>query len=197
MTDEGRERMTRAHRGATSSARPRTSWPTPNTPTGGGNLMSTPNHTGGIDLEGAVELWQTPSVSDVTGGAYEPIRGSVGRDASEGASAGIPDTSGAGLAQRNGGGSNNEAFQPPRGSIAPRHDRALFPPGPVARDEWATILRERPDLTPAVESEVRGVASGTSGGLDFSRQDQLRSLGNLVVPLQGAAALLVLLKRLD
>lgn len=43
------------------------SWPTPNTPTGG-NLMATPKHTGGIDLEGAAELWQTPSVADVMGG---------------------------------------------------------------------------------------------------------------------------------
>lgn len=35
---------------------------------GGGNLMATPKHTGGIDLEGAAELWQTPSVADVMGG---------------------------------------------------------------------------------------------------------------------------------
>lgn len=28
---------------------------------GGGNLMATPKHTGGIDLEGAAELWQTPA----------------------------------------------------------------------------------------------------------------------------------------
>lgn len=31
-------------------------------PIGGGNLMATPKHTGGIDLEGAAELWQTPQV---------------------------------------------------------------------------------------------------------------------------------------
>ena len=62
MTDEGRDRMTRAHRYATSSAKPRVFWPTPNTPSGGGNLMATPKHTGGIDLEGAAELWQTPAV---------------------------------------------------------------------------------------------------------------------------------------
>lgn len=68
MTDEGREAMTRARRDATLSAKQRLSWPTPNCPTGGGNLMATPNHTGGIDLEGAAELWQAPSVADVTGG---------------------------------------------------------------------------------------------------------------------------------
>ena len=40
----------------------RKQWPTPNTPSGGGNLMATPKHTGAIDLEGAAELWQTPAV---------------------------------------------------------------------------------------------------------------------------------------
>lgn len=62
MTDEGREPMTQARRDGTSSEKPRTTWPTPNLPTGGGgNLMATPKHTGGIDLEGAAELWQTPA----------------------------------------------------------------------------------------------------------------------------------------
>lgn len=36
---------------------------------GGGNLMSTPNHTGGIDLEGAAELWGTPTSRDHKDGA--------------------------------------------------------------------------------------------------------------------------------
>ncbi len=31
-------------------------------PVGGGNLVATPKHTGGIDLEGAAELWQTLAV---------------------------------------------------------------------------------------------------------------------------------------
>lgn len=70
MTDEDREAMRRVHRGATSNAKPRTFWPTPNTPSGGGNLMATPKHTGGIDLEGAVELWQTPNVPN--GGRVNP-----------------------------------------------------------------------------------------------------------------------------
>jgi len=39
------------------------SWPTPNTPSGGPNVKSTPTHTGGMDLEGAVTLtsWPTPN----------------------------------------------------------------------------------------------------------------------------------------
>jgi hypothetical protein len=42
------------------------SWPTPNTPSGGPNVKSTPTHTGGMDLEGAVTLtsWPTPQTMD-------------------------------------------------------------------------------------------------------------------------------------
>jgi|ERR1700722_214346 len=40
-----------------------TSWPTPNTPSGGPNSKSTPTYTGGMDLDGAVTLasWPTPN----------------------------------------------------------------------------------------------------------------------------------------
>ena len=43
-----------------------TSWPTPNTPSGGPNVKSTPTHTGEMDLEGAVTLtsWPTASARD-------------------------------------------------------------------------------------------------------------------------------------
>ena len=43
-----------------------TSWPTPNTPSGGPNVKSTPTHTGGMDLEGAVTLasWPTPMANN-------------------------------------------------------------------------------------------------------------------------------------
>jgi hypothetical protein len=45
-------------------------WPTPNTPSGGPNVKSTPTHTGGMDLEGAVTLtsWPTTSTRDHKGG---------------------------------------------------------------------------------------------------------------------------------
>ncbi|HKN69711.1 MAG TPA: hypothetical protein VJX30_01535 [Terriglobales bacterium] len=41
-------------------------WPTPNTPSGGANTKSTPKHTGGMDLDGAVTLagWPTPVAND-------------------------------------------------------------------------------------------------------------------------------------
>jgi len=90
----------------------------------------------------------------------------------------LADASGAGLAQRKGERRNysKERAAPERSS------RSLFAPGPNSPD-WPAIIAERPDLAPAIESEIRRVASGTAG-----RVDQLRMLGNGVVPLQAAVA---------
>lgn len=65
----------------------------------------------------------------------------------------------------------------------------LFPPGPADADAWQRILAERPDLAPAVESGVRGLADGCS------RVDRLRAGGNGVVVLQASAAFSVLARR--
>ena len=53
-------------RAPTTSGKGYTGWPTPNTPSGGPNATSTPNHTGGMDLEGAASLagWPTPKSED-------------------------------------------------------------------------------------------------------------------------------------
>lgn len=88
----------------------------------------------------------------------------------------------------------NREWQKAHGPVV-EPGRTLFPPGPADRERWTAVLRERPDLAPALEYEIRGMAAGTARGLHFSRADQLRSLGNLVVPQQGALALLVLLER--
>ena len=57
-------------RAPTTSGKGYTGWPTPNTPSGGPNATSTPNHTGGMDLEGTVTLvgWRTPNATDGTNG---------------------------------------------------------------------------------------------------------------------------------
>ena len=50
------------HPGAVDSLTGATrNWATPNTPSGGPNRKSTPKHTGGLDLDGQAELWQTPA----------------------------------------------------------------------------------------------------------------------------------------
>ena len=237
MTDEGRDRMTRAHRDATLSAKPRVSWPMPNTPSGGGNLMATPKHTGGIDLEGAAELWQTPKAMDTGNpraletrlkndrqtrdanciGNYKlDLMDQVGLwqtpavDSFRSRGGDRKDEMGLDQqariawvtpASRDWKGANSEIHVTQTGGGQTAHGsteqsgRALFPPGPADREQWAAIIGDRPDLAPAVEYEVRGVASRIARGLDFARPDQLRSLGNMVVSQQGAFALLALLER--
>lgn len=70
------------------------------------------------------------------------------------------------------------------GSSAP----SLFPPGPGDRAAWERIARDSPGLLPATtQPRVRGMADGMA-----SRVDQLRMLGNGVVPLQAAYAVRLL-----
>ncbi|MBY0260974.1 MAG: DNA cytosine methyltransferase [Phycisphaerales bacterium] len=66
-----------------------------------------------------------------------------------------------------------------------------FPPGPGDRAAWADIIACRPDLSPAIEPAVRGVADGMA-----DRRDRIRLCGNGVVPLAAAAAFRVLHARL-
>jgi len=74
---------------------------------------------------------------------------------------------------------------------------SAFAPGP-GDPRWAAILRERPDLAPALESSersrstkaeteptIRGMADGLPSVLDGALQDRtkrLKALGNAVVP---------------
>jgi len=108
-------------------------------------------------------------------------RGSIGRTAAEGAGAGIV---GVGLANTD---IAQLCGQPPAGQLAqpqPDDGISLFPPGPGDRAAWGHIAATRPDLLPATaQSRIRCVADGLA-----SRVDQLRMLGNGVVPLQAAHA---------
>lgn len=76
----------------------------------------------------------------------------------------------------------------------------VFAPGPSAAIWNDVLVRDygmRPALSQAeAESCLRLLANGTSSPLD-GRIDQLRALGNMVVPLQGAAALIELLRRIS
>ena len=80
--------------------------------------------------------------------------------------------------------------QGPQGRGEPERERGYklpaWPPGPADRDAWAYILERWPELAPAVEPTLRGVVNGDGDGL--ARSDQLRILGNGVVPLQAAVA---------
>lgn len=70
----------------------------------------------------------------------------------------------------------------------------LFAPGP-ADPRWTPILHGRPDLAPATEPGVRMLVNGMACVVDESRSHQLRAIGNGVVPLQAAVAVVELVRR--
>ena len=70
----------------------------------------------------------------------------------------------------------------------------LFAPGPLD-PRWSAIVSNRPDLAPAVEPGVCLLADGMAYLVDESRAHQLRQVGNGVVPLQAAVALVELVRR--
>ena len=95
------------------------------------------------------------------------------------------------------GDTNDEGLQGRQQPVGQRaHELPAWPPGPSDTDAWAAVLRERPDLAPAIESEVRGMDDGLARGMDLSRTDKLRILGNGVVPQQAALAFTILAERL-
>ncbi|MBR8344673.1 DNA cytosine methyltransferase [Burkholderia ambifaria] len=79
-------------------------------------------------------------------------------------------------------------------TVGPTGIDELFAPGPLD-DRWGGIIADRPDLAPAVEPGVRMLADGMAYLVDESRNHQLRQIGNGVVPLQAAAALVLLFQR--
>ncbi|WP_245711372.1 DNA cytosine methyltransferase [Paracidovorax valerianellae] len=70
----------------------------------------------------------------------------------------------------------------------------LFAPGPID-PRWAGVIDHRPELAPAVEPGVCLLANGMAYLVDESRAHQLRQVGNGVVPLQAAVALVELVRR--
>lgn len=72
--------------------------------------------------------------------------------------------------------------------------RGLFAPGP-ADSRWPEILAAHPCLAPALEPTFRSVVDGVAFDMGDSRSARLRCVGNGVVPLQAAAAVVVLARR--
>lgn len=68
-----------------------------------------------------------------------------------------------------------------------------FPPGPSDSNAWARILEYAPEVEPAVCRVVDGFPSGMD---DYSWADQLRGLGNAVVPVVAGYAFANLLQRM-
>lgn len=91
---------------------------------------------------------------------------------------------------------------PQRGSrdaLANAAEPGRFPPGPGDRPGWERVLATRPDLAPAIEPPFRHLDDGSTDWLlrvRADRRQQLRALGNAVVPQQAALAFRILWGRL-
>ncbi len=62
-----------------------------------------------------------------------------------------------------------------------------FPPVP-GNPEWLALLDRAPHLAPTGEPDILGVDDGVAVGMDLSRKDRIRLIGNGVVPPQAEAA---------
>ena len=78
-----------------------------------------------------------------------------------------------------------------------------WPFGPGEKEQWERLLKERPDLAPAVEKETQSKICRTPDGdapwLELAntyRSERLQALGNGVVPLTAALAFSVLWERM-
>src|SRR5262249_32490414 len=67
-----------------------------------------------------------------------------------------------GYGEREGTGAEGQNAWPGGGDV----ELPFFPPGPGERKRWAAILAGHPDLAPALECEVRGMADGFPRRLD-------------------------------
>ncbi len=74
----------------------------------------------------------------------------------------------------------------------PGPDRPAWPPSPDDVEGWKEILQFYPELAPAIESRIRGMVNGPSVWAD-----QLRALGNSVVPVVAAKAFITLRERFN
>lgn len=107
----------------------------------------------------------------------EPWRGQEGRTGAGSAGAGVLDDT-IGQRGRSGDGGREDAADVDASS----ETLPPFPPGPGDATTWLRILRDHPDLAPAVEPALRGLANGLEPRMDLTRTAQLRITGNGVVP---------------
>jgi len=88
-------------------------------------------------------------------------------------------------------GDGGEALVGPEGHPVP-----LFPPIPTDDARWDRVVEEEPLLEPALRPLADGMAGGVGERLLLHREDQVRLLGNGVVPACAAYAFLGLVRQM-
>lgn len=109
---------------------------------------------------------------------------------------GRPDSAGAGgaVADADGIGRRQEGYRELESIRADRGRLPIFAPGPNS-PAWERIITSSPWLAPAIEPAFRELVDGVAFDMGDCRSARLRCVGNGVVPLQAAAAVVVLARR--
>lgn len=125
-------------------------WPTPKAITGGANSNREERKAGGPDLQEATKHWPAPRSTDGTKGGPNQ-HGSRGDLMLPSATAQWPTPAARDYRSEQGGGSDNDAFQPTCGSESASVCSALplFAPGPTD-ERWPAIIEQAPWLAPAI-----------------------------------------------
>ena len=82
----------------------------------------------------------------------------------------------------------------PASQLCSPHAAGLFAPGP-ADGRWSSIISHHPHLAPALEPTFRKLVNGLAFDMDDCRAQRLKCVGNGVVALCAAAAVVVLVQR--
>lgn len=179
MTDQGKRTV-----GLESQSR---HWATPDC-----NISTRSNGLMGPNIREQAASWPTPMAQDSEqAGSTNASMMTLHRAASM-----FPTPSARDFKSEQGGGSNHESLQPTErpDPISVCDALGIFAPGPDNTD-WPGIIDRFPHLAPATEPGVRGLVDGNPLVVDESRSHQLRAIGNGVVPLQAAVALVTLVRR--
>lgn len=140
--------------------------------------------------------WSVEDVADAEGdrrgqGRADPPGRREGTG-TKGTGVGSADDCGSGLADAERSGCGSGEREPQERPWQPDVEGGrVFPPGPAG--DWANIPEH---LAPSTESGVRVLVDGVAVVVDTSRADQLRCVGNGVVPLTAAVAFVELARRL-
>ena len=184
-------------------------WMTPCVPNGGRSVSAevvsskgmTENGKRTVGLESQVRhVWSTPNAHDGRrpGADLKSTQGAnLNRDAATWPTPASRDHKGTNSLQHmnmTDGRTDGRTEQESCRSTTEFHHDELFAPGP-SNPRWTDIIREHPELAPALEPTFHQLVNGLAFDMDDCRAARLKCSGNGVVALQAALATVVLARR--